>query len=173
MKRTLLLLKVGLINNLHYLVICSSTKFTNLFKRAIKWAQNHPKLDFTIRMLHILTHWVWGFYLSDNASIAAFVWMTWFNISISLYSYMDVKFVVSIIVCGIGSWWIFSWMCIWYTISKIWELDFERRPQELNNQSEGNQEPVGIRNQGRRRYVFYFCYWNLNNLVFLAETIAS
>ena len=129
-----------------------------MFKLAFVWAMNNSILDFTIRLLHILSHLVWGFYLSDSASIGAFVWMTLFNTSFSLFTYMEIKLFISSIICGIGSfkeillknaivwfklrsWWICSCMWIWNCISEYWDTDIQRSQEQQNNELREDQEP--------------------------------
>ena len=60
------------INQLN-IVICSSKDLAYLFKLAYKWAKENTLKDFIIRLLFILTHTSWGFYLDENVSIGAFV----------------------------------------------------------------------------------------------------
>ena len=140
-----------------------------MFKLAFAWAINNSILDFTIRLLHILSHLVWSFYLSDSASIGAFIWMTWFNTSFSLFTYMEIKLFISSIVCGIGSWWIFSWMWIWNCISEYWDTDIQRSQEQQNNELGDDQEPNHLHNQRQeRRYLFLF--ENLSNLALLVYT---
>ena len=55
------------------IVICSSKDLAYLFKLAHKWAKENICKDFIIRLLFILTHISWGFYLDENVSIGAFV----------------------------------------------------------------------------------------------------
>ena len=131
-------------------MICSSEGLTYLFKLVYKWARENFSVDLTIRLVFIVTHIAWCFYLKDAHSICAFVWMTLFNLSLSLYIYLETKVVISAIfcslVCWVAMWWMFSSDCIYDTC----ELN-EAEEDDENNQSDRERQPIRLHNQNRRR----------------------
>ena len=130
-------------------MICSSEGLTYLFKLVYKWAKENFSVDFVIRLVFILTHIAWCFYLKDAYSTAAFVWMTLFNLSLSLYIYLETKVAVSAIfcslVCWVAIWWMFSSDCIYDT------CELNEAEDDENNQSERERQPIQLHNQNWRR----------------------
>ena len=149
MKRNLLLLKVSHIINQLNIVICSSKDLAYLFKIAYKWAKKNAYTDFIIRLLFILTHISWGFYLEDKFYYAAFVWMVLCNLSLSLFIYSGTKIVVSAVVCWLWSWWVIWWMCSSDCLKDLWDISDEE--QEEDSESQIEQESIQDRNRRRRR----------------------
>ena len=138
MKRSLMSFKVSIVNEKHHIVICSSKNFACMFKIAHEWAKKNPYLDFTIRFAFILTHISWGFYSKDIHSICAFVAMAWSNISLSLYIYLIIKIVASVIVCSLG-----SWVIMWWILFQCLHEPFESSEEKTeDNTFEREQEEI-------------------------------
>ena len=83
--------KVRAIHNI-FTVFWQSKKVAEIIKLAENWANKFSIYDLMFRIVYILSHIIWSFYIWDSWSLAAFIAMTVFNSSLSLFMYKESKY---------------------------------------------------------------------------------
>ena len=95
----------------------------------------------------MLTHIPWGFYLNNSNDVAPFVWMTWFNLWMCLYTFIEVKVAVWVILWALGSVCIFPWMCIFNSLGESWDWNFKIRQRQQESESDRDQQSSEMDNR--------------------------
>ena len=69
-----------------------SKKVAEIIQKAENWANTFSSYDLMLRIVYILSHTIWSFHIWNGWSLAAFITMTVFNSSLSLFMYKEYKY---------------------------------------------------------------------------------